>query len=72
MWYLRLRDSKYTQNVFDGIIKVEKLIQDYEKINGVDSEFIDTISVFLLMERNPAKRNGMHNAPHAMQYPAGR
>lgn len=53
VWYLRLRDSKYTQNVFDGIIKVEKLIQDYEKINGVDSELIDTISAFLLMERNP-------------------
>ena len=53
VWYLRLRDSKYTQNVFDGVIKVEKLIQDDEKQHGVDSELIDTISAFLLMERNP-------------------
>lgn len=53
IWYLRLRDSKYTQNVFDGIIKVEKLIQEDEKQDGVDSELIDTISACLLMERNP-------------------
>lgn len=53
VWYLRLRDSKYTQNVFDGIVKVEKLIQEDEKQEGVDSELVDTISAFLLMERNP-------------------
>lgn len=53
VWYLRLRDSKYTQNVFDGIIKVEKLIQDEEKDMGVDSELIDTISAFLLLDRYP-------------------
>lgn len=53
IWYLRLRDSKYSQNVFDGVIKVEKLIQEDEKQDGVDSELIDTISAFLLMERNP-------------------
>ena len=53
VWYLRLRDSRYTQNVFDGVIKVEKLIQEDEKEDGVDTELIDTISAFLLMERNP-------------------
>ena len=53
VWYLRLRDSKYTNNVFDGVVKIEKLIQDAEKQNGVDSELIDMISAFLLMERNP-------------------
>ena len=53
VWYLRLRDSKYTQNVFDGVIKVEKLIQKDEETTGVDSELVDIISAFLLMERNP-------------------
>ena len=53
VWYLRLRDSKYTQNVFDGVVKVEKLVQENEKKNGVNSELIDTISAFLLLERNP-------------------
>lgn len=50
VWYLRLRDSKYTHNVFDGVVKVEKLVQEDEL---VDSELIDTISAFLLLERNP-------------------
>lgn len=53
VWYLRLRDSKYSNNVFDGVIKVEKLVQEDERNNGVDSEMIDTISAFLLLERNP-------------------
>ena len=53
VWYLRLRNSFYTQNVFDGIIKVEKIIQDSEKATGVDSQLIDLISAHLLRERNP-------------------
>lgn len=53
VWYLRLRDSKYTKNVFDGIVKIEKLIQEDEKQDGIDSEIIDRISAWLLLERNP-------------------
>lgn len=53
VWYLRLRDSKYSHNVFDGVVKVEKLVQEDERSTGVDSELIDTISAFLLLERNP-------------------
>ncbi|WP_455048219.1 hypothetical protein [Mitsuokella sp.] len=53
VWYLRLRESKYTQNVFDGIIKVEKLIQDNEMKHGVSTDLIDQLSAFLLRERNP-------------------
>lgn len=53
VWYLRLRDSKYTHNVFDGVVKIEKLVQEDERAKGVDSELIDTISAFLLLERNP-------------------
>lgn len=54
IWYLRIRDSKYTTNIFDGILKVEKLIvTDSEKESGIDSDEIDLISANLINERNP-------------------
>lgn len=54
IWYLRLRSSKYTNNVFDGVLKVEKLvITESEQEKGLDSELIDHISANLLNERNP-------------------
>ncbi|WP_026395137.1 hypothetical protein [Acetobacterium malicum] len=54
VWYIRLCEAKYTKSVFDGVIKVEKLIvKDSEKENGVPSEEIDNLSAFLLNERNP-------------------
>lgn len=54
IWYIRLRDSKYTNNVFDGIIKVEKIVTDEkEQENGIDTETINFISANLLNERNP-------------------
>lgn len=59
IWYLRIRDAKYTDNVFDGIVKIEKLvIGDDEQAMGVDSEIIDHISAHLLNERNPASYGG--------------
>ena len=51
--YLRIRDSKYTHNVFDGIIKIEKLIQENEVKHGVSTDLIDMLSAFLLKEANP-------------------
>lgn len=53
VWYLRIRDSKYTHNVFDGIIKIEKLIQENEVKHGVSTDLIDMLSAFLLKEANP-------------------
>jgi len=54
IWYLRIRDSRYTQNVFDGVVKVEKLvITSDEEEKGLDSELIDFISANLMNERNP-------------------
>ena len=54
IWYLRLREARYTKNIFDGVVKVEKLIiKEEEKEKGVDSESIDIISAHLLNERNP-------------------
>lgn len=54
VWYLRLQDAKYTKSVFDGVVKIEKLlIKDSEKEYGLPSEEIDNLSAFLLNERNP-------------------
>lgn len=54
IWYVRIRDSKYTSNIFDGILKVEKiLITDKEKEDGIETEEINNITAHLLNERNP-------------------
>ncbi len=54
IWYLRIRDSRYTQNVFDGVVKIEKLvITPDEEEKGLDSGLIDIISANLMNERNP-------------------
>lgn len=54
IWYLRIRDSFYTKNVFDGIVKIEKLvITSGEQERGLDSDLIDLISAHLMNERNP-------------------
>lgn len=54
IWYLRIRDSRYSFSPFDGVIKVEKiLISEDEKEYGLSTDTIDTISANLIRERNP-------------------
>ena len=54
IWYLRIRDTKYTSSPFEGIVKIEKiLITEEEKENGLNSEEIDLISANIINERNP-------------------
>ena len=53
VWYIRIRDKKYTRTPFDGVIKVEKIMMDEEKDTGIDSEEIDLISATLINERTP-------------------
>lgn len=54
IWYLRIRDAKYTSSPFEGIVKVEKiLITGEEKEMGLNSEEIDLISANIINERNP-------------------
>ena len=54
IWYLRIRDIKYTVSPFDGILKVEKiLVTDAEQEFGLETEEIDLISSNLINERNP-------------------
>ena len=54
VWYIRIRDIKYTNDVFSGILKIEKiLVTDSEEKNGIDSKEVDLISANIINERNP-------------------
>lgn len=54
VWYLRIRDKRYTVNTFDGILKIEKILVTDEQINnGLETEEVDLISANLINERNP-------------------
>ena len=54
VWYLRIRDKRYTVNTFDGILKIEKILVTDEQIhNGLDTEEVDLISASIINEKNP-------------------
>lgn len=54
VWYIRIRHQKYTRSVFDGIVKVEKILVTQEEVReGMDSDLIDLISAHIINERNP-------------------
>ncbi|MCM2466680.1 hypothetical protein [Methanoculleus oceani] len=54
VWYIRLRDKNQTRTPFDGILKVEKiLVTEEENEHGIESELVDTVSAYLINERNP-------------------
>ena len=54
VWYLRIRDKRYTVNTFDGILKIEKILVTDEQIHhGLDSDEVDLISANIINERNP-------------------
>ena len=54
VWYVRVRERKYTESPFAGVLKIEKLlISEEEKENGLDSSEIDTITANIINERNP-------------------
>ena len=54
IWYLRIRERKHTNNVFDGIIKIEKLIiTDEEEREGINTDDINNLTAYLINERNP-------------------
>lgn len=53
VWYIRLREKQRTQTPFDGVVKVEKIMMDYETEKGIDSDIIDLLSANIINERNP-------------------
>ena len=53
VWYLRIRNRKYTTNAFDGILKIEKILPNNDVDTKLDSEEVDLISANIINERNP-------------------
>lgn len=54
IWFVRIMDRKVTNNPFDGILKIEKILVNEDQIeNGLDSEEIDLITANIINERNP-------------------
>jgi hypothetical protein len=54
VWFVRIRDQKYTNNAFDGVVKVEKILVTDEQIkNGLETEEVDVITANIINERNP-------------------
>lgn len=54
IWYLRIREKKFTTNTFDGILKIEKILVTDEQIeSGLDTEEVNLISANIVNERNP-------------------
>ena len=55
VWYVRLRDQKFTDSPFDGVVKVEKILVTDDEVakNKIDSEDVDMLSAYLINERNP-------------------
>lgn len=54
VWYVRIRDKKYTINTFDGILKIEKILVTDDQIrHGLQTEEVDLISANIINERNP-------------------
>ena len=55
VWYLRLRDKKFSDSPFDGVVKVEKILVTDAEIerDQVDSDEVNFLSAYLINERNP-------------------
>jgi hypothetical protein len=54
VWYVRIRETKYTESPFAGVLKIEKvLVTDEEIENGVDSQEVDLITANIINERFP-------------------
>ena len=54
VWFVRIRERRITDNPFDGILKIEKILVNSDQIdNGLDSEEVDLITANIINERNP-------------------
>lgn len=54
IWYVRIRDRRFTATPYSGILKIEKMLMTgTEQENGLSSDEIDTITANIINERNP-------------------
>ena len=50
IWFVRIRDKKYSKNAFDGVLKIEKIV---EGDSPLDTSQVDFITANIINERNP-------------------
>ncbi len=53
VWYLRIRDRKYTRTPFDGVLKIEKIMLNEEYEKGLNSDEVDLLSANIINDRTP-------------------
>lgn len=54
IWYVRIRDRRFTATPYSGILKIEKMLMTgSEHENGLSSDEIDMITANIINERNP-------------------
>ena len=53
IWFVRIRNQMYTNNAFDGILKLEKILTDDESEKGLETGEVDVITANIINERNP-------------------
>lgn len=54
IWYVRIRDRKFTETPYSGIVKIEKMLMTgHEAEFGLSTDEIDTITANVINERNP-------------------
>lgn len=54
VWFVRIRQTGYTDNPFAGIVKIEKVLVTEDEIeHGLESSEIDLITANIINERNP-------------------
>ena len=54
VWFVRIRESRYTNKLCGGVLKLEKILVSDEQVEqGLDSEEVDMITANIINERNP-------------------
>ena len=54
IWYVRIREPKFTETPYSGVLKIEKMLMTgHEADYGLSSDEIDTITANVINERNP-------------------
>lgn len=54
IWYVRIRDQRFTATPYSGIVKIEKMLMTgSEQEKGLSSDEIDMITANIINERNP-------------------
>lgn len=54
IWYVRIRERRYTTTPYSGILKIEKMLMTGDEAeNGLETDEVDMITANIINERNP-------------------